>query len=242
MCTPSFMCKFPFSGREFVAGSRTRVRTLGRASAAAARPCGGHSLCETVATAAAAPWSSLRLAIDCMPVATREAMLAGVRRYERIIVGAYIDEHGGVCPMLAAHRCGGRTDFLSFAKSWDRFARARGRARAATARELRILVAQLEASLASGVETSSSTARSQSTARSWRARAGAAARRSRRRRTRRVGYSRDGCAAGGRTWERATVPRRLPHTAHPRRSQRAAERDRAGVFRSASAAARPRGH
>jgi hypothetical protein len=92
---------------------------------------------------------SLRLAIDCMPVATREAMLAGVRRYERIIVGAYTDEHGGVCPMLAAHRCGGRTDFLAFAKSWDRFARARGRARAATARELRILVDQLEASLAS---------------------------------------------------------------------------------------------
>ena len=94
------------------------------------------------------PVESLRLAIDCMPVATREAMLAGVRRYERIIVGAYTDEYGGVCPMLAAHRCGGRTDFLAFAKSWDRFARASGRARAATARELRILVDQLESSLA----------------------------------------------------------------------------------------------
>jgi len=93
----------------------------------------------------------LRLAIDCMPVATREAMLVGVRSYERILVGAYVDAEGGVCPMLAAHRCGGRTDFLSFAKSWDRFARAGGRRRAATARELRILVAQLEASLASSV-------------------------------------------------------------------------------------------
>jgi hypothetical protein len=91
----------------------------------------------------------LRLAIDCMPVATREAMLEGVRRYERIIVGAYVDDHGGVCPMLAAHRCGGRTDFLSFAKSWDRFARADGRKRAATQRELRILVTQLQDSLAS---------------------------------------------------------------------------------------------
>ena len=91
---------------------------------------------------------SLRLAIDCMPVATREAMLEGVGRYERILVGAYVDDRGGVCPMLAAHRCGGRTDFLSFAKSWDRFARAGGRKRAATARELRILVSQLEDSLA----------------------------------------------------------------------------------------------
>jgi hypothetical protein len=97
---------------------------------------------------------SLRLAIDCMPVATREAMLRGVRENERIIVGAYVDGMGGVCPMLAAHRCGGRTDFLSFAKSWDRFTRARGHSRAANQRELRILTAQLEDSLmaASGVE------------------------------------------------------------------------------------------
>jgi hypothetical protein len=96
----------------------------------------------------------LRLAIDCMPVLTREAMLEGVRSYERILVGAYVDDHGGVCPMLAAHRCGGRTDFLSFAKSWDRFARAGGRKRAATAREVRMLIAQLEDSLAgdSGLE------------------------------------------------------------------------------------------
>jgi hypothetical protein len=90
----------------------------------------------------------LRLAIDCMPVATREAMLEGLRSYQRILVGAYVDDLGGVCPMLAAHRCGGRTDFLSFAKSWDRFARAKGGKRAATEREVRILVTQLEASLA----------------------------------------------------------------------------------------------
>jgi hypothetical protein len=91
----------------------------------------------------------LRLVIDCMPVATREAMLEGVRSNERIIVGAYVDEEGGVCPMLAAHRCGGRTDFLSFAKSWDRFTRAGGRTRAATPREVKILMAQLEDSLTS---------------------------------------------------------------------------------------------
>jgi hypothetical protein len=95
------------------------------------------------------PLDSLRLAIDCMPVATREAMLRGVLANERIIVGAYVDERGGVCPMLAAHRCGGRTDWLSFAKSWDRFAREGARRREATPREVRILVDQLRDSLAS---------------------------------------------------------------------------------------------
>lgn len=49
--------------------------------------------------------------------------------------------------MLAAHRRGGRTDFISFAKSWDRFTRAAGKCRPATEREVRILVAQLRASL-----------------------------------------------------------------------------------------------
>jgi len=97
------------------------------------------------------PVERLRTAIDCLPVATREAMLAGVLANERIIVGAYVDRSGGVCPMLAAHRAGARTDFLSFARSWDRFARASGdKPRAASAREVRILVRQLEASLAGG--------------------------------------------------------------------------------------------
>jgi hypothetical protein len=89
----------------------------------------------------------LRLAIDCLPVATREAMLAGVDGGQRVIVGAYTDAHGGVCPMLAAHRGGARTNFLAFARSWDRFARAGRTSRPATARELRILLTQLEASL-----------------------------------------------------------------------------------------------
>jgi len=82
-------------------------------------------------------------------VATREAMLAGVRESDRVISGAYVDENGGVCPMLAAHRRGGRTDFLSFARSWDRFTRARGKAKVATDRELSILVSQLQDSLES---------------------------------------------------------------------------------------------
>jgi hypothetical protein len=96
----------------------------------------------------------LRLAIDCMPVATREAMLAGVRGNERVIAGAYVDDRGGVCPMLAAHRGGARTDFVSFARTWDRFTRAGRTSRPATERELRILVTQLEGSLseANGLE------------------------------------------------------------------------------------------
>jgi hypothetical protein len=87
----------------------------------------------------------LRLAIDCLPLRTREAMLAGIGSHE-IIVGAYSDRAGGVCPMLAAHRCGGRTSFISFARAWDRFARAK-RARRATERELRALEAHLTASI-----------------------------------------------------------------------------------------------
>jgi hypothetical protein len=89
----------------------------------------------------------LRLAIDCLPLRTREAMLDGIRSHE-IIVGAYSDRTGGVCPMLAAHRCGGRTSFISFARAWDRFARAK-RARAATELELRALEAHLTASILS---------------------------------------------------------------------------------------------
>jgi hypothetical protein len=88
----------------------------------------------------------LRLAIECLPVGTREAMLDGVLSSPRIIVGAYTDGEGGVCPMLAAHRRGGRTNFLSFARSWDRFTRARRR-RAATSHELSTLVALLRGSL-----------------------------------------------------------------------------------------------
>jgi hypothetical protein len=87
----------------------------------------------------------LRLMVECLPYETRLAMLDGLERYE-IIAGAYSDRDGGVCPMLAAHRCGGRTDFRGFARSWDRFTGA-GRARRATERELRTLKAQLEQSV-----------------------------------------------------------------------------------------------
>ena len=83
--------------------------------------------------------------VDCLPYETRVAMLEGIGRYE-IIAGAY-SARGGVCPMLAAHRCGGRTDFRGFARAWDRFTGARKRARRASQRELRTLVSQLEASI-----------------------------------------------------------------------------------------------
>lgn len=93
----------------------------------------------------------LRDAIDCLPRQTREAMLRGINT-NPIIVGAYTSD-GGICPMLAAHRAGGRTNFISFARAWDGFAfrgarPARGgRARRATERELLTLRAHLEASL-----------------------------------------------------------------------------------------------
>jgi hypothetical protein len=77
-------------------------------------------------------------------------MLEAVTSGERIIVGAYVDGRGGACPMLAAHRRGGRADFLAFAKSWDRFTAAKGRPRVASSRELSILASLLESSLGSG--------------------------------------------------------------------------------------------
>lgn len=90
----------------------------------------------------------LRLAIQGLPRATRVAMLRGIDA-NRIIVGAYASSDG-ICPMLAAHRAGGRTASISFAEAWDRFA-FRGvratRARRATERELLTLRAHLEASL-----------------------------------------------------------------------------------------------
>ena len=89
----------------------------------------------------------LRHVVDCLPYDTRIAMLQGLQRYDRIIVGAYSDRSGGVCPMLAAHRCGGRTDFRSFARAWDRFTGAGRRARKASEREVRTLIAQIEASI-----------------------------------------------------------------------------------------------
>jgi hypothetical protein len=92
------------------------------------------------------PARDLRTAIDCLPLHTRKAMLSGVES-NRIIVGAYTDRSGGVCPMLAAHRNGGRTSLASFAHAWDRYTGAR-RPRPAAERELNTLRTMLEASIA----------------------------------------------------------------------------------------------
>lgn len=97
------------------------------------------------------PISRLRTAIDCLPARTREAMLDGIRS-SPIVVGAYTDGRGGICPMLAAHRHGGRTSFVSFARAWDAFARTRT-IRRASERELRTLENLLVASLAAEAET-----------------------------------------------------------------------------------------
>jgi hypothetical protein len=97
---------------------------------------------------ARAPIDDLRRVIALLPERTRVAMLEAVCT-EPIITGGYARRGGGVCPMLAAHRRGGRTDLLAFARAWDRFTGAR-HPRAATARELRALADELESSLVPG--------------------------------------------------------------------------------------------
>lgn len=88
----------------------------------------------------------LNRAVVALPLEARRAMLDALADGE-LIVGAYTDRRGRTCPMLAAHRRGVRIDVGEFPRAWDTFARAR-RPRAATPRELEILRAQLEESLA----------------------------------------------------------------------------------------------
>jgi hypothetical protein len=86
------------------------------------------------------------MAVEALPRHTKEAMLRGIDT-NRIIVGAYVDtSSGGVCPMLAAHRNGGRTSVASFAIAWDEFTGAK-RPRRASRREVRTLRSLLEWSL-----------------------------------------------------------------------------------------------
>src|SRR5512142_2328280 len=89
----------------------------------------------------------LRNAVNAMPSHTKQAMLRGIRS-SRVIVGAYVDKRGGVCPMLAAHRNGGRTNFGTFARAWDAFTGANQRKpRRASRREVRALEGYLEMAL-----------------------------------------------------------------------------------------------
>ena len=100
------------------------------------------------------PAQRLRLAVESLPRRTREAMLRGVDS-NQIVVGAYVDrESGGICPMLAAHRNGGRTSLASFARAWDRYTGAK-RPRLATRRELRTLRALLVSSLTGELDLAS---------------------------------------------------------------------------------------
>src|SRR3954454_1868931 len=89
----------------------------------------------------------LRNSVSAMPNGTKQAMLDGIRS-NRVIVGAYVDKRGGVCPMLAAHRNGGRTNFGTFARAWDAFTGANQRKpRRASRREVRTLENYLEMAL-----------------------------------------------------------------------------------------------
>jgi hypothetical protein len=89
----------------------------------------------------------LRNAVYALPARTKAAMLRGIRS-NRVIVGAYVDKRGGVCPMLAAHRNGGRTNFGTFARAWDAYTGANQRKpRRASRREVRALEGYLEMSL-----------------------------------------------------------------------------------------------
>ena len=91
------------------------------------------------------PITALERAIQSLPAATRAAMLQGIRS-NPIVCGAYTDGKGGICPMLAAHRNGGRVTLLAFARSWDAFTGAK-RVRRVSPRELRTLEHLLVASL-----------------------------------------------------------------------------------------------
>src|SRR3954451_1629041 len=93
--------------------------------------------------------SRLRAAVDMLPIETKQAMLVTLED-ETIVTGAYTHD-GGVCPMLGAHRRGGRTDRESFAHAWDRYTGA-DKGRVASEREVRTLRCMLEASLLEPVD------------------------------------------------------------------------------------------
>ena len=91
--------------------------------------------------------ADLRRAIDVLPERTRQAMLVGLQN-NTVITGAFTGGDG-VCPMMAAHREGGRTTCVSFPEAWDKFTGVYGRAitRQATEYEVGILRMEIQASL-----------------------------------------------------------------------------------------------
>lgn len=91
--------------------------------------------------------AELRRSIDVLPERTRKAMLVGLGN-NTVITGAFAGGDGA-CPMMAAHREGGRTSVCSFPQAWDSFCGVAGRniVRPATEYEVQILRREIEASL-----------------------------------------------------------------------------------------------
>ncbi len=91
--------------------------------------------------------AELRRSIDVLPERTRKAMLIGLGN-NTVITGAF-SGGDGACPMLVAHREGGRTSACSFPQAWDAFCGVAGRhiVRPATEYEVQILRREIEASL-----------------------------------------------------------------------------------------------
>jgi hypothetical protein len=92
--------------------------------------------------------AELRRSIDVLPERTRKAMLIGLGN-NTVITGAFAASGQGACPMMAAHREGGRTSCCTFPEAWDKFTGVYGRhiVREATPYEIQILCEEIEASL-----------------------------------------------------------------------------------------------
>ncbi|HEV2060360.1 MAG TPA: hypothetical protein VGR11_13470 [Solirubrobacteraceae bacterium] len=75
-------------------------------------------------------------------------MLVGLGN-NTVITGAFAGSKNGACPMMAAHREGGRTSCCTFPEAWDRFTGVYGRhiVREATPYEVQILCEEIAASL-----------------------------------------------------------------------------------------------
>lgn len=92
--------------------------------------------------------AELRRSIDVLPERTRQAMLIGLKN-NTVITGAFAGSKDGACPMMAAHREGGRTSCCTFPEAWDKFCGVHGRniVRPATEYEVMILCEEIQASL-----------------------------------------------------------------------------------------------
>ncbi len=92
--------------------------------------------------------AELRRSIDVLPERTRKAMLVGLGN-NTVITGAFAASKDGACPMMAAHRAGGRTSCCTFPEAWDKFTGVYGRhiVREATPYEVQILCEEIHASL-----------------------------------------------------------------------------------------------